>query len=191
MKTLETPRRIGIKWLREGDTLRNSALWFPDVPPDELDLNQNHISSELSPDPRLYQPLIWIQFGGRDGQKLQNLIKIEVLFDDIWPFQILFHYESEDKRPAPPVQLGYLPCWLHPSHASTWSHRTEFAIDGPGGEMITDIDLLYNPSPGCKQPKNGGRSFKDMTFNTIQVRYTQAGLNTTLLTKRSTHLPTC
>jgi hypothetical protein len=137
--------------------------------PDYLELNQSFISSRPPDDTAYYQPMVWTHFGGRGGDLLSHLTRIEGIVISNTPerlFQIKFHYGGGGTDSRRVETIGG-----HCRPGYTYITRTvNFAIDGPGGEFITGIDLLYDPWLSVHRPKgNRKRSLGNMQFCTIQV----------------------
>jgi hypothetical protein len=126
--------------------LKNYAAWWPDVPSYQLDLNERYMSHKLSFDYRDYRPLVWTHFGGNKGQLLRQLIRVEGFVADLGYdclFQIRFHYHDKATNSSDMEIWG----WEHWKYQDFHIKLVVFDIDGPGGEYLTGIDLLYEPWP--------------------------------------------
>ncbi|KAI1879457.1 hypothetical protein JX265_002411 [Neoarthrinium moseri] len=101
--------------LKAPKTLRDSGIWYPDLPSSQLCLNEDfyiqreyHVSG--------FRPLIWTLFGGPGGIYLPNLTGIAVHMGGSIP--------GIDFRYAPGCRIPW-----------------EFSIDGPGGERISGVEV--------------------------------------------------
>ncbi|KAI0810759.1 hypothetical protein GGR55DRAFT_678719 [Xylaria sp. FL0064] len=145
----------------ETDTLRSLGLWYPDIPGPSLSVNENSFLRR-SDCLRGYKPLSWTNFGGPGGKYLAHLIQVSVtLMNGLRG--IVFRYDID--VPAEDRNLGHC---LPDEHASK-STIIDFAIDGPGGEVINAVELDYfhiGPSSStdlwrlysCKMSTNRTRS---------------------------------
>ncbi|KAK4238745.1 hypothetical protein C8A03DRAFT_33205 [Achaetomium macrosporum] len=113
----------------EHDTLRHSALWYPDIPPPTLSLNEDC----FIPLPSYtwgFRPLFWTRFGGPHGSYLQNLIKVTISFaGGVRPIDFSFNTEV----PADYRSFG--------RDGTEYGELIEFPIDGPGGEVIDRVKI--------------------------------------------------
>lgn len=75
-------------------SLRDGALWYPNVPGVGLDLNETSFTGEPLSAPG-YRPLAWILFGGPEGIWLQYLTQVSVRCDAEEIYDIEFHYEID------------------------------------------------------------------------------------------------
>lgn len=174
---------IGEPRLQPEITLRHTALWYPNVPPRDINLNESYLSSDFWHDPSVYEPMSWVRFGGENGQRLRQLTNIQAIVGDIDIYcllQIAFQYgDDEVKVPKRENKLGMVYC----GGLDEFETRTiNFDIDGPGGELITAIDLLYGPWPDVQYGKRRKPLVvEDMDFSTIEVR----AIETTLFRPQS------
>ncbi|KAF3799740.1 hypothetical protein GCG54_00000986 [Colletotrichum gloeosporioides] len=112
------------KMLHDGNRLRNSGMWYPDVPEQNLCLNEasfppreNYLSG--------YKPLFWTSFGGSGGSGIRR---------------IDFTYDI-----AVPSEHQTFGCQA----SGEWTKVTDFAIDGAGGEFINAIEVFQHyPNEG-------------------------------------------
>ncbi|KAK3299557.1 uncharacterized protein B0H64DRAFT_422961 [Chaetomium fimeti] len=112
------------------DTLRCSAIWYPDVPPPALDLNEDFFVS-VKWYAWGYRPLFWTYFGGPGGIYLPNLIKVAISVSHVL-VRIDFFFDKE--VPAECRRFGR-------SDGPEEKDPVEFQIDGPGGEVIDRVEL--------------------------------------------------
>ncbi|KAI0913366.1 hypothetical protein F4823DRAFT_65340 [Ustulina deusta] len=117
----------------EKDTLRSLGLWYPNIPGPTLSLNEssfwprsNHLHG--------YQPLVWTTFGGPGGKYLNHLIRISVTLGGGLR-GIDFTYNTD--VPVEYRSLGHCP-------PKEDAKVVDFAIDGPGGEIINAVELDYS-----------------------------------------------
>ena len=117
------------------DSLRDNALWFPEIPESHLHLNETCFTGINVPASE-FRPLCYILFGG-SGVTNQFLTKISVLCRGSSVMAIDFHYDTNNIR-----RLGRRR--LRPSAYDT-SH---FFIDGAQGEVIEtiEVDLVTHPA---------------------------------------------
>ncbi|KAK4167449.1 hypothetical protein QBC43DRAFT_376620 [Cladorrhinum sp. PSN259] len=110
--------------------LRSSAIWYPDVPPAALDLNEE-VFVPIRNHTWGFRPLFWTCFGGPDGIYLPHLTKIAVL-DWAGLGRIDFFFDREV-----------------PTECRSFGRRKdndtekliELSIDGPGGEVIEAVEI--------------------------------------------------
>ncbi|KAK3306367.1 uncharacterized protein B0T15DRAFT_395083 [Chaetomium strumarium] len=121
----------------EQDKLRHSALWYPDVPPPAVGLNEDCFMP-LPPYTNGFRPLFWTRFGGPEGRYLRNLTKVTVrLFHGLR--RIDFSFDTEE------VPTG---CRSFGRYGDTEDlEAIEFPIDGPRGEVIDRVQIcqVYPP----------------------------------------------
>lgn len=115
-------------------SLRDIALWYPNIPEPGLCLNDDYFTGE---DPSVgYRPLCWNLFGGPGGIYLRSLTDIFVTcLGSLCGIE--FRYNT-DEVPAEWRKLGRY-------KSSEYEQVMRFPIDGPGGEIIeaVEVDLKY------------------------------------------------
>ncbi|KAL2172976.1 uncharacterized protein P884DRAFT_213424 [Thermothelomyces heterothallicus CBS 202.75] len=128
----------------DDNSLRHSAVWYPDVPSPTLNLNEDFLLA-----PRTYvsgfKPLFWSRFGGPGGVHLKHLVKLTVVDLDIGRIDFSFNSSSVPAE-----------CWRFSrigdpkrkkdededeDEEDDDSEIVEFPIDGPGGEMINKVEV--------------------------------------------------
>ncbi|KAL9101967.1 MAG: hypothetical protein Q9163_002825 [Psora crenata] len=124
--------------IMQSKSLRDAALWYPDIPEPGLHLNDDCFTGE-DPSAR-YRPLHWTLFGGPGGIYLRSLTNISVTFKLCWGGAYLrgieFHYNT-DEVPAELRKLG--------RYRPTGDDRVvRFPIDGPGGEIIETVEVYVD-----------------------------------------------
>lgn len=115
-------------------SLRRAAIWYPEPPSDDLLLNDNSFTG-LRPDPTTYQPLSWIQFGGRGGGNLSHVQGVLVLFDDAL-LGLQFIYDRAVPGTGTSTSERFGRCG-----STDMEEASLFSIDGAGGERITSISV--------------------------------------------------
>src|ERR1700726_3765027 len=70
-----TPNEISME---QSKSLRDTALWYPNIPNPCLCLNDNYFTGE-DPSVAGYRPLCWTLFGGPGGIYLRFLTEISVI----------------------------------------------------------------------------------------------------------------
>ncbi|TQN67166.1 hypothetical protein CSHISOI_07829, partial [Colletotrichum shisoi] len=116
----------------EENRLRNSGLWYPDIPGRALCLNEDsfaprdHYSNG-------YKPLFWTSFGGPGGVYLRNLTSLTAIWGGGGLRRIDFAYDM-------PVPSEHQTFGCQESGEGT--KTINFAIDGPGGELIDKIEVF-------------------------------------------------
>ena len=117
----------------EAESLRDSALWFPEIPESHLHLNETCFTGIDTPASE-FRPLCYTLFGGPGGTSLQSLTRIEVLFQQSCVRAIDFHYNTGNVR-----RLGYRRQQLS-------AHDTSYLlIDGAQGEAVEMIEVDLEP----------------------------------------------
>jgi hypothetical protein len=116
--------------LEHGTSLRDSAMWYPDIPDAKLCLNED---SFHKPDryTTAYEPLFWCHFGGPGGMYLPHLTRISSFFS-AGILQLRFGFDID--LPAEHQFFGH--------KGYPWK-IVDFSIDGPGGERVDNIVVGY------------------------------------------------
>lgn len=125
--------------------LKTSAFWYPKIPGPQLHLNNN---PGLSMDGfrEDYQPLFWTHFGGPGGSRLSRLTGMSAMLLLRGGIGKVDFYFDED----PEGQMSKLT--LGRRRAGIGSRMMHFAIDGPGGERIRDIDVVHRVTKASSSP---------------------------------------
>ena len=118
------------------DRLRRSAIWYPDLPPASLNLNEDSFL-QLQSYTWGYRPLFWTCFGGPGGIYLRHLTKMAVCWSGLRRIDFSFNTEV----PAECRSFGRL-------EDSKYTHLIEFSIDGPRGEMIERVEIFQQYPEG-------------------------------------------
>jgi hypothetical protein len=112
-------------------SLRHYALWYPTVPPPHLSLNEGSYAGTI-PAASEYSPFFWSQFGGSDGECLRHLTCISIMgLGQLCSVE--FEYDTDDLT-VNDRKLGR-------RRSTDYSQVTKFPIDGPGGEVVTSIEV--------------------------------------------------
>ncbi|KAK3294182.1 uncharacterized protein B0H64DRAFT_400073 [Chaetomium fimeti] len=122
----------------DGDEiLRDTAIWYPHLPPPDLDLNEDFL---VAPDVYRsgFRPLFWTRFGGPGGIYLANLVKINIT-------HVVSRMDFIFNRPGAPTDCRTFGR-IHIDNSAEESEDEddkpiEFPIDGPGGEVIHKIEI--------------------------------------------------
>ena len=114
----------------EARSLRDNALWFPEIPETYLHLNEAYFTGIDGPVSE-FRPLCYVLFGGSNGAHPQSLKEISVLLQQDCIHAIDFHYDTGRTR-----RLG---CLRHPN--SSVYETSTFLIDGAQGEIIEMIEV--------------------------------------------------
>lgn len=128
---------------KPSQSLHRHALWYPNVPPPHLTLNEHSFTGRISAATE-YSPLVWSQFGGMSGEFLRHMTGISVMqLGQL--YSIHFRYNT-DATGLGLTRLG--------RRAQTdFSKMIEFAIDGPQGELITSVEASLEKGPSeCTLP---------------------------------------
>ena len=137
----------------QSESLRDTALWYPEIPEPGLYLNEDCFTGE-DPSTVGYRPLCWTLFGGSGGIYLRCLTEISATcLGSLCGIE--FHYNT-DEVPSRWRRLGL-------RKSTEYSHVMRFPVDGPGGEIIKKVEVgLESPhskyANSCKHGK--WRSFK-------------------------------
>lgn len=113
--------------------LRTTALWYPDIPPQDLHLHESYFAGKDVPLSE-YHPLVRVMFGGPQGAYLKYLTKISVTVCNAVIVGIDFDYERE----GCPVNCLRA---CRSTMSADDSVKITFLIDGPGGEMLTGMQV--------------------------------------------------
>lgn len=108
--------------------LRETAIWYPSKPPNELYLNESSFSGQNTCHTG-YRPLLWNHFGGQRGSNPENIVGLFVQSKyRLSSLEIVYANTCEFRS----SKLGR--CNDEGSHA-----RRTFTIDGIAGERITSV----------------------------------------------------
>ncbi|KAL2193987.1 hypothetical protein P885DRAFT_71777 [Corynascus similis CBS 632.67] len=110
--------------------LRHSAIWYPDVPPLSLDLNEDFFLP-LQNYTWGFRPLFWSCFRGPGGIYLPCLTRIRA---GLWAGLRRLDFFFNKAVPAECQSFGR-------HEDSEYGQVVEFSIDGPGGEIIEAIEI--------------------------------------------------
>ena len=124
-------------------SLRETALWYPDVPPTNLELNEKDFPSRAA-SLSDFLPAFYVRFDGSDRKVRDNLVKVTATFNGSRLDNIDFYFEAEGGA----VRHEQLGRGYQPFAVSTHS----FDIDGARGERIEWIDLSLRPHGGPSTP---------------------------------------
>ncbi|KAI9872225.1 MAG: hypothetical protein M1830_001895 [Pleopsidium flavum] len=117
--------------MMQSKSLRDTALWYPNIPEPGLCLNDDYFTGE-DPSAVGYRPLCWKLFGGPGGIYLQSLTDISVTrLGSLCGIE--FHYNT-DEVPAEWRKLGR-------RKSTEYEQVMRFPIDGPGGEIIETVEV--------------------------------------------------
>ncbi|KAL9100090.1 MAG: hypothetical protein Q9163_004498 [Psora crenata] len=117
----------------EAESLRETALWFPEIPERHLYLNETSFTGIKTPLSE-FRPLCYILLGAPGVNDLQNLTKVSVVFQHYCIIAIEFHYDTGNiKRLGPRRQ--------QPNADETSS----MLINGAQGECIKMIEVGLDP----------------------------------------------
>lgn len=153
---------------KPSQSLTRLALWYPDIPPPHLTLNEHSFTGRSSAAME-YSPFVWSQFGGLSGEVLRHMTGISVMqLGSLCSIYFRYNIETIDLRHA---RLG--------RRAQTdFSRMIDFAIDGPQGERITSIEAsLAKVSSECTIPfcQDGILESLKVTYSTL-LRTSSANL---------------
>ncbi|TQV92135.1 F-box domain-containing protein [Cordyceps javanica] len=131
----------------QASSLRHTAIWYPDIPPENLLLNEDSFIGSDTPS-TIYEPLSWILFGGDRGDKLP-FVKGLLYTQADGLRGLRFEYDDtadETCRDASPVKLGYF-------EERQQLNAPRLSIKGARGEHICSLSiglapLEYDERPG-------------------------------------------
>lgn len=124
------------------ESLRENALWFPDIPESHLQLNEIHFADHYNPGLE-FEPLCYAIF--RDATNQRALMKISVRWERHYIAKIDFHCSTGEV-----LSIGRVNEDVDAHYAKTKS----FDIDGTGGEVIKEIKIgrLEQKDRLCGEP---------------------------------------
>lgn len=123
-----------------GDTdaqvsLRDTALWYPDIPHPALSFLGVPEKRISKPPPPEEVPFSFEIFGGLSGESTSDVTNIAVrtreFGDCLDTLSIAVNFRNRETA----AELGLQGAETAPSH--------DFTIDGPGGERITSLDKFH------------------------------------------------
>ncbi|EEH22645.2 hypothetical protein PABG_04856 [Paracoccidioides brasiliensis Pb03] len=121
----------------EPRSLRDSLQWFPDIPHNDLCLNEenSHTASFFA---RPLYPTFWIHYGGAQGAYLSNVIAFSVLATPERCMRLEIEYDREIQGTRMHT-LG--DCDTYLDSRLVEDEKVTFRIDGPNGEFISDVQV--------------------------------------------------
>ena len=136
--------------LREG-TGHFAEVWNPEIPESPCDWA---VSGPPASEPaQAFNLCLDVDFGGPDGQMLEKLTRIGVLMGG-YPAAFLgmaFDYSDGSRR-----AYGRRDYLIENKQHAAGIEQT-FFIDGPGGEVVTEIEVANSPTQ-CKPQASSGVS---------------------------------
>ncbi|KAJ6782445.1 hypothetical protein PWT90_10366 [Aphanocladium album] len=134
----------------EPASLRSTAVWMGSVPSATQHLSED-VFAAMYADDGLYEPLHRSVFGGARGDSLAHLTGIQV-FVTTSPCGVEFEFA--------PGHLDYLDTCqdLGAFPETELTSVQHFAIDGPGGERITGVDVYVLEDPNGPYPDGSVRA---------------------------------
>jgi hypothetical protein len=129
MVSIAVPQQQDTTMVSGHDILRRSAIWYPDIPPPMLNLNESSFMP-LQAYTWGFKPFFWACFGGPGGIYLTHLTKITS-----WGSGRLLRLDfsfDRDEVPAECRRFGQI-------KEGEDTERFEFVIDGPGGEVVDKV----------------------------------------------------
>ena len=112
--------------------LRRSAIWYPDVPPPTVSLNEEFYIP-LESYKWGYRPLFWSSFGGPGGIYLPHLTKVTGSGAGLLRMDFSFDIEV----PAVSQMFGR-------REDGEEENLVGFLVDGPGGEVIDKVEVWHH-----------------------------------------------
>jgi hypothetical protein len=152
--------------------LRNTALWHPGLPRDEVHLNEQcfaHFTTRAHLITHV-EPLRWTSFGGPGGARLRHLVRITV--DCTALVQgVRFHYDDAPSEPEARPVYGLQDLVMEARWELYMLQSLHFDIDGPAGEVVDSV-TAYNVADvfqpcglkSLKMTTNWGRSHHFATY---------------------------
>ncbi|KAK3896768.1 hypothetical protein C8A05DRAFT_39683 [Staphylotrichum tortipilum] len=125
----------------DDNSLSHSAIWYPDMPPPGLALNESFL---VAPDvyTSSYRPLFWSRFGVHGGMYLAALVKITIS-------GATGRMDFSFPNPTVPDECR---SFGRIADDGDDDETVEFPIDGPGGEIIDRVEryqeLFATDAPG-------------------------------------------
>lgn len=136
MTTLEV---FGRRTFSTNGNLRDMALWWPGIPYRHLSLHEHTFLKEVTY-MHGHELFVWVHFGGHGGRNLHHLTQIRALGERKL-FRLEFSYEPDADLGI--VALARTKALAGRKEASADVAGTTFLIDGPGGEFINKVDIVY------------------------------------------------
>lgn len=129
-------------------SLRESALWYPEIPDDTIHIDETWFPARGNAS-RMFDPLVWLHFGGPRGKQLHHLIGMTIRMTDLdcvikVPCEISFHYDlaTDTADVSKTCVLGQQ--YRYEEEDLPNDCYSHFPIDGSGGERIDRIDINYD-----------------------------------------------
>lgn len=158
---------FGARTFPTNGNLRELARWWPEVPSTHLCLNEGTFLKETTYMQSI-EPLVWVRFGGHGGRNLSHPSEIRGCGQRKL-FRLDFVYELEAGLKS--VVLGRTKAIPGTKRAQADIVTKKFFIDGPGGEFISKVDLLYDfeESRRKKKRKRGDEEEVEPTAAEIEA----------------------
>ncbi|KAM3533954.1 hypothetical protein MY4038_002832 [Beauveria bassiana] len=158
-------------------SLRRIAIWYPEVPPEDLVLNDSSFTG-LRPVFTTYQPISWIKFGGQRGKNLPHVKGVMIKFDNASLSGLQFVYDCDVPETGNAASESFGRCG-----PSKMEGALLFSIDGAAGERITSISvgLAVYENPDYPEHRRHG-IIQYLTMSTNFDRTTCLGTNGTTIT---------
>ncbi len=118
------------------DKFRRSAMWYPDVPAPIISLNEDFFIP-LGSYTWGYKPLFWTCFGGPGGSYLPHLTKVTASCE-VGLLRMDFSFDRE--VPHESRRFGR-------HEDPRFGKVVEFLVDGPGGEVIDQVEVWQEFPP--------------------------------------------
>ncbi|KAM3455409.1 hypothetical protein MY3296_002389 [Beauveria thailandica] len=141
-------------------SLRRIAIWYPEVPPEDLVLNDSSFTG-LRPVSTTYQPISWIKFGGQRGKNLPHVKGVMIKFGFfLSALQFVYDCDVPDTGNATSEKFGRC-------GPSEMEGATLFSIDGAAGERITSVSvgLAVYENPDHEYLRHGILQYITMSTN--------------------------
>lgn len=114
--------------------LRTHAIWYPNIPTQNLHLHDDSYAGKAVSSAE-YLPVVHTVFGGPSGFHLKYLTRITAVCSHSTIVGLEFSYDSKGS----PIRHQQLYC----STNSKDLNRINFHINGPGGELIAQVQVGY------------------------------------------------
>ncbi|KAM3553587.1 hypothetical protein ARSEF4850_006846 [Beauveria asiatica] len=142
-------------------SLRRIAIWYPEVPPEDLVLNDSSFTG-LRPVSTTYQPISWIKFGGQRGKNLPHVKGVMIKFGVfLSALQFVYDCDVPDTGNATSEKFGRC-------GPSEMEGASLFSIDGAAGERIISISVglaVYENSDYPEHLRHGIIQYMTMSTN--------------------------
>ena len=145
---------------------RAAEIWYPETPESPCNWAVSHPSAVAPAQP--FNLCLNMDFGGPDGQLLGKLTRVSVFLGGYPAVLIGMEFDYSDGSRRAYGRRDYL---IENKHHVAGVEQS-FFIDGPGGEVITSVEVANSPrasEPSGSSEATGFRSVQSLTVSKLSL----------------------